>query len=395
MTTVSRRDFVQSMGAAQLPVAGLASAERLKGVAVRRADENGDGVISGRAEAAALWDAMCARDVVETRQARRLLPLPLLPATSVPTLEGQRLAAVESFRMADVRAKQDMARGDRFAREGVLRTGPARGEPLDTTKARPVVILDEKQKIDACRKAGVDPATIEHAFANLSHDGMFHTALVPRGAVKELSVLVESFPAPVPAAHAMLRFTLADDKPAILVPQGSDPGARTLALPDLVFSAEALGQPGWKYDLVAGEQGAFALVNRFESLEDRYRHVNRFTPKHPVAMHRLQVTAAEANDVLREAIATSHRVGLDHSYRTLNRSCGTEAFAVLDRGIGDDVPAHVKVARAITGERLPPLADRYLAMRGLLASGHRPVDLDAAWAAAPRAVRPRAVRPHD
>jgi hypothetical protein len=112
-------------------------------------------------------------------------------------------------------------------------------------------------------------------------------------------------------------------------------------------------------------------------------------------MHRLQVTAAEANDVLREAIATSHRVGLDHSYRTLNRSCGTEAFAVLDRGIGDDVPAHVKVARAITGERLPPLADRYLAMRGLLASGHRPVDLDAAWAAAPRAVRPRAVRPHD
>jgi hypothetical protein len=251
------------------------------------------------------------------------------------------------------------------------------------------VILDEKQKIDACRKAGVDPATIEHAFANLSHDGMFHTALVPRGAVKELSVLVESFPAPVPAAHAMLRFTLADDKPAILVPQENDPTAPTLALSDLVFSAEALAQPGWRYDLVQGQKRAFGLVDRFESLEDRYRHVNSSTPVHPVTVHRLNVTPAEANDVLREALSTSERVGLGDSYNTLNRSCGTEAFAVLDRGIGNDVPAHVHLARAITGERLPPIAERYLALRGLLPADHKPNFLNAEYAVAPRLVTPR------
>lgn len=383
MTTVSRGEFIQSVASARLPVAGLAAAARLQGVAVARADANRDGVINGPGEAAALWDAMCNRDVVQTEQKRR--PLPLLPPRTSPTTEGQRLAAVESFRLADIRVQQNTARGDRFAREGVLRSGPARGEPLDTTKARPVVLLDDKAKVDACKKAGVDPATIEHAFANLSHGGAFYTILVPRGAVKDLSVMIETFPAPVPAAHAMLRFTLADDKPAILVPQGDDAAARTLALPDLVFSAEAIGQPGWKYDLVAGQTNSFGLVDRFESLEDRYHHVNSYTPQHPVAMHRLNVTSAEANDVLREALSTSNRVGLGDAYNTLNRSCGTEAFAVLDRGIGDDVPLQVKFARAVTGERLPPIAEKYLALRGLLAPGHKPVDLNAAWADAPRA----------
>jgi hypothetical protein len=390
MTTVSRSDFVKTNASARLPVDGLAAARRLQGVDVARADANRDGVISGAYEAAALWDAMCDRDVVETTQARR--PLPFLPASTSPTREGERLAAVESFRVADARlralGRTDGTR-DTFAREGTLRSGPARGEPLDTKGARPVVLLDAVQKAEACRKAGVDPATIEHAFANLSHGGAFYTTLVPRGAVKDLSMMIETFPAPVPAAHAMLRFTLADDKPAILVPQGDDANARTLALPDLVFSAEALGQPGWKYDLVNGEKGAFALVDRMESLEDRFQHVDRYTPRHPVAVHRLDVTTAVANDVLREALTTSNRTGLGDAYNTLNRSCGTEAFAVLDRGIGDKVPLQVKIARAVTGERLPPLAEKYLAMRGLLAAGHKPTDLHNELTTAPRLVTPR------
>lgn len=386
MTTVSRSDFVQRLADARLPVDGLTNAVRLRGVEVAAADENRDGVIAGPAEAAALWSALGAGDVVETTRSSR--PLPFLPARTAPTVAGQRLEAVESFRLAELRTRQTAARGDAFARDGVLRTGPARGEPLDTTKARPVVMLDAAAKAEACKKAGVDPATVEHAFANLSHGGAFYTTLVPRDAVKDIGVMIETFPAPVPAAHAMLRFTLADDKPAILVPQDGA-GEGTLALRDLVFSAEALGQPGWKYDLVKGQKGHFAIVDRFESLEDRYRHVNSYTPAHPTVTHPLKVRAGEANDVLREALSTSAKVGLDDSYNTLNRSCGTEAFAVLDRGIGDDVQLAVKFLRAITGERLPPLADKYLAMRGLLAPGHQPVDLNAEWARAPRSVTPR------
>jgi hypothetical protein len=386
MTTVSRADFVRTLADARLPVADMAAAKRLAGVDVARADANGDGVIAGRAEAAALWNAITPQVVVATTAPKRALPF--LPERPAPTVEAQRLEAVESFRLTDVRVRQNAARGDVFAREGLLRSGPARGEPMDTTKARPVVLLDAAAKAEACRKAGVDPATIEHAFANLSHGGAFYTTLVPQGAVQDLAVMIETFPAPVPAAHAMLRFTLADDRPAILVPQTHD-GKGTLALKDLVFSAEALAQPGWKYDLLKGQKGEFGLVDRFESLQDRYQHVNRYTPAHPVATHRLQVSAAEANDVLREALSTSARVGLDDRYNTLNRSCGTEAFAILDRGIGSDVPVHVKLARAVTGERLPPLAEKYLALRGLLPPGHKPVDLNAEWAQAPRSVTPR------
>jgi hypothetical protein len=387
MTTVSRSDFVKNNESARLPVAGLAAADRLQGVNVARADANRDGVISGAYEAAALWDAMCDRDVVETTQQRRALPL--LPKQTAPTLAGQRLAAVESFRVADARVRTLAASGDPFGREGVLEKGPARGEPLDTAKSRPVVLLDAAQKAEACRKAGVDPATIDHAFANLSHGGAFYTTLVPKGAVKDLSMMIETFPAPVPAAHAMLRFTLADDKPAILVPQTDDPQPRTLALPDLVFSAEALGQPGWKYDLVNGQKNAFALVDRMESLEDRFHHVDSYTPRHPVAVHRLNVSPAVADNVLREALSTSNRTGLSDEYNTLNRSCGTEAFAVLDRGIGDKVPLQVKLARAVTGERLPPVAAKYLAMRGLLEPGHKPTDLHDEMTRAPRMATPR------
>ena len=35
------------------------------------------------------------------------------------------------------------------------------------------------------------------------------------------------------------------------------------------------------------------------------------------------------------------------------------------------------------------LAEKYLAMRGLLAPGHEPVELNAEWARAPRSATPR------
>jgi hypothetical protein len=388
MTSVARRDFIQQLQSTPLAVADLRQAARLADVDVAKADANRDGVIAGPQELGALWNGISGSTVAPTTQERAgLFPWSKPRTTSTPA--GERLAAVESFRLQALRMQEAAARGDVYGREGVVEGGPARGEPVDSTKARPVQLLDAAAKAEACRKAGVDPATIEHAFANLRHDGAFHIALVPRGAVEHLSVLQENFPAPVPAAHAMLRFQLRDDRPAILVPQTNEPNPKTQALPDLVFSAEALGQPGWRYDLVAGQKGNFQLVDRMESLEDRFRHVESYNPPHPVHVHRVNVSSAVANQVLAEALATSERRGFADQYSTIERSCGTEAFGILDRGVGHNVPLHVHLARAITGERLPTHAHQYLRLRGLVDRDDRPTLLADEMRAAPRVATPR------
>lgn len=297
---------------------------------------------------------------------------------------GERFEAVESFRSAALRAREAAAQGDAFARTGTLQHGPAKGEPLDTANSRPVVRLGEAEKIAACRAANVDPDTIGEAFANLRHQDGFYTALVPKDAVRDVYLMLESFPAPVPAAHAMLRFALEDGKPAVLVPQNQTGDRTVLSLPDLVFSSEAIGQPGWKYDLLRGQKGHFGLVDRFESLEDRFHRVESYSPKHPVTQHRIALSDEQKQSVLRASLALSEERGFAATYNTLERSCTTEAFLALDRGVGDDVPMHVKLARMITGERVPTLSPTYLALRGIAAEGETPTLLSEEMAQAPR-----------
>lgn len=382
MTKVSRADFVAHHIDQPLPTQELAAAQRLKGVDVRDADRDGDGLIAGETELRALWLGITDELTVETREKRKSFPFG--QETVAKTAAGERLEAVESFRMAALRAKEAAAQGDAYARSGTLQHGPAKGEPLDAAKARPVARLGEAEKIAACRVVGVDPDTIGEAFANLRHHGEFYVALVPKDAVRDVYLMLESFPAPVPAAHAMLRFALADDKPAVLVPQDQTGDPTVLSLPDLVFSSEALGQPGWSYDLLRGQKGHFGLVDRFESLEDRFRHVESYSPKHPVTQHRVALSSEQKQDVLRAAVTLSEDRGFSGTYNTLERSCTTEAFLALDRGVGDDVPVHVKLARLVTGERVPTLSPTYLSLRGIAAKGETPTLLSEEMARAPR-----------
>lgn len=391
MPRITRSDFIQNNRDVALPVQALAQAARLQGVKPANADANKDGVISGPAELSALWDQLCGKDAVETKATEKSW-MPWSRLREVDTREGQRLQAVESFRVAALRTREAAAAGDSYLRTGELQGGPARGEPMDTERARPVARLDAAARAEACARAGIDPATIGEAFANFRHNGRFWISLVPKDAVKDVYVMLESFPAPVPAAHAMLRFALHDDKKAILVPQDKRAATEMLELPDLVFSAEALGQPGWRYDLVAGQTGSFGMVNRFESLEDRFHHVESYEPIHPVAQHRVNIDGHDKQAMLAEALRTSESKGLKDTYNTANNSCGTEAFAVLDRGIGNDVPPWVHAARFVTGERLPPLGELYLRMRGLLKEGEKSPSLHDEMAASARVATPR-VRP--
>lgn len=382
MTKVSRANFVTRHLDHPLPTEGLATAQRLKGVDVRGADRDGDGHIAGETELRSLWLGITNELTVETREKRKSFPFGR--ETVATTIAGERLEAVESFRVAALRAREARAEGDPYARSGTLQHGPARGEPLDAARARPIARLGETEKIAACRSANIDPDTIGEAFANLRHDGGFYLALVPKDAVRDVYLMLESFPAPVPAAHAMLRFALEDGKAAILVPQ-DQMGERTLlSLPDLVFSSEALGQPGWSYDLLRGQKGHFGLVDRFESLENRFRHVESYSPKHPVTQHRVALSTEQKQDVLRAALALSEERGFTATYNTLERSCTTEAFLVLDRGVGDEIPAHVKLARLVTGERIPTLSPMYLALRGIAAKGEAPTLLSEEMTRSPR-----------
>jgi hypothetical protein len=357
MSPIDRSRFLRRQSNQSLSVDELQRARRLFGVDVKRADHDGDGQIHGADEAAALWDEATAP------AQNGLGAWGLHPGQVV----RDRVAALDSFSLAAERRAQVALSGDTLAREGVVQHGPARGEPLDTTKARPAVRLSEAERLAACAKAGLDPATVGEAFANFSHDGRFFTALVPRDAVENVYLLTESFSAPLPAAHTMLRFQLAADKPVTLVPQDGQGAPRTLG--NLVFSAEALAQPNWQYDLLAGQQGHYQLVGRFESVEDRFAHVESSTPAHQVEQVRLTLRPEQRHAMLAEAVRTSDTTGLEATYNTLNRSCATEAFAVIDRVLADELPVPAQLATALLGARVPMAGRQYLSLRGLVPDG--------------------------
>jgi hypothetical protein len=186
--------------------------------------------------------------------------------------------------------------------------------------------------------------------------------------------MLETFPAPVPAAHQMLCFELDPEKSAILLPQNDDPQPQITRLPDLNFSAEALGQPGYQYDLVKGEEGDFGLVERMESLVDRYGHVESYDPPHPVDLWRLNVSDEVKQAMLAEALKTSEETGLNATYDTFLRSCVTEACGIIDRTTGGGGFLE-SLAGNMGTERVPNLVPTYLRMRRLIRPDDKPVSL--------------------
>ena len=337
-----------------MSVTELSQAKRTQALDAAQADLNGDGMIQGEAEAATLFRQLSGG-------------ADSLALDDPKSASAQAIKALENFASVSKNPPPGRVGHDPFEPDHRVASGNYQGEPINYDKRRSVVKLSP---IEA-EQYGVQPG--ELAFANYGHDGKHWVAIVPDDAVEKASIMMEYFPAPIPAGHSMLRFHLKEGKQARLVPQTLGATDEPVKLNDLVLSVEAAGPRNFEYDLLEGAGSHYGIVYSFESLSDRALHTQR--NGNSVKQMPLKLSNDQLQKILYEAVHTADRARPDEMYNTLTKNCVNETFHIIDRGIGQNVSPQVHMARLLTAENLPPVTEYYMSIRGIRDDSHTMDDL--------------------
>lgn len=258
---------------------------------------------------------------------------------------------------------------DRFEPRARLEKGPRSGECLDTRVGRPVRRLSEQEAKNFGGSAS-DTITV----ANVSHRGEYYVAHIPYKKIKSGIFQLEYFPAIVPAGHTQLRLQFEENAPVTLVSQASKDMTKVVKVNDLILSVEAIGDPGYKYDLFKGMEDHFAAVHRITTLQDKYQHMV-VRQKHRVEQWKLNLTPSELAKILQQYVQKSESAGTSTMYHTLFFNCTTEIVAAIDAGAQYNLLEKFGKFTAKTTDFYPNVIRISLQKRGLLPKFGRGNDL--------------------
>jgi len=257
---------------------------------------------------------------------------------------------------------------DPFEPRERIPTGPNKGRCYDTRQIRPVVRLDAAE---AALYGG--PGVDELVLANVFHDGTFWVAHVPRSDVENVVFQLEYFPAIVPAGHTQMRIRFRADAPVRLFGQTVENAGETHTLRDLVLSVEAVGQPGYRYDIVRGVLDNFGTAYRVTSLAAKLDHMvvqNNRT----VEQWELATTPDERRRLVETYAQDSETRGMQTMYNTLFVNCTNEAIRILDLSIVYNLGEQIARFLAKVTEFYPNIVRTALIARGLV-----PLDGSSDW----------------
>lgn len=249
---------------------------------------------------------------------------------------------------------------DPFEPQSRLPTGDNKGQCYDTRKARPVARLTE-ETARAYGGSAKDVLTV----ANITHKGKFFVGHIPLSSLKTAIFHLEYFPAVVPAGHTQLRLQFDEKLPVTLVSQSKAEPTTVDRVTDLVLSVEALGQPGFKYDLFKGMDDQFGAVYRITSLEEKFDHMVR-KQNHRVEQWKLNASQSELRAILENYVARSEQRGLNTMYHTIKLNCTNEIMAAIDEGMDYSLREKFGKFTAKTTDFYPNVIRISLIKRGLL-----------------------------
>lgn len=252
---------------------------------------------------------------------------------------------------------------DPFEPKSRIPKGDHKGECYDTRKARSLVQLTEEQ---ASKYGGAAKGVL--SVANVTHKGKFHVAHIPLEGLKNAIFHLEYFPAVVPAGHTQLRLQFDEKMPVTLISQSKSEMTSVDRVTDLVLSVEALGQPGYQYDIFKGMDDQFGAVYRMTSLEEKYDHMVR-KQSHRVEQWKLNMSHDEMKEVLQKYVAKSQERSMNYMYHTLKLNCTNEIVAAIDAGMDYNLRERVGQFTAKTTDFYPNVIRISLIKRGLLPLG--------------------------
>ncbi|NBO38441.1 DUF4105 domain-containing protein [bacterium] len=325
------------------------------------------------------WQALCFALAVNKRVVRALATAVLGVTMVRKNFAVALLGIVATFSACTQKSTNDTAglssfdlkncvfdAKDPFESHARLPKGPHAGECYDTRQARSLVKLNAAE---AAKYGGSAAGYL--SVANVSHKDKFYVANIPVNAIKNVIFHLEHFPAAVPAGHTQLRLQFEENSPVTLVAQTISRGERPVQVRDLVLSTEALGQPGFSYDIFKGQgnplkgSGEYGVVYRMVSLESKFDHMIR-KQNHKVEQWKLNVTREESRRILEQFVFKSQSRGMNYMYDTLTLNCTTEAIAALDAGVDYNIAERIgKFASKLT-DFYPNVIRASLVNRGLL-----------------------------
>ena len=252
---------------------------------------------------------------------------------------------------------------DPFEPRSRLPKGDNAGKCYDTRKARSIVRLTEEQAKNYGGSAK-DVLTV----ANISHKGKFFVGHIPLASLKAAIFQLEYFPAVVPAGHTQVRLQFDEKLPVTLISQSTAEPTIVDRVTDLVMSVEALGQPGYQYDIFKGMDDQFGAVYRLTSLEEKYDHMVR-KQNHRVEQWKLDMKPEEMRTALVKYVAKSQERGMNFMYHTIKLNCTNEIVAAIDDGMDYSLREKFGKFTAKTTDFYPNVIRISLIKRGLLPLG--------------------------
>jgi hypothetical protein len=248
---------------------------------------------------------------------------------------------------------------DYFAPSGKMPSGKFIGKCLETHK-RSFRLVEPEAAAHVVPEAVVRSRSATSQFvANVSHDGDFWTAVLPKkDGIESLTFLVERFVPRWLAAHTMLRAEFTE--PVLLFCQ-THPERAPVQLKNLILTVEALAyQGGPQFNPISTLGQGFALATRFQSLEDRVAQAIDIE-KNTVRQYRLNLTNDEKDLFWWAVVNEVHDPDMKGMYNLINRNCMNVLFRAIDIVVGR---ARSFISRIATF--YPLKTKSALAARGLL-----------------------------
>ncbi|MBC7396107.1 MAG: DUF4105 domain-containing protein [Bdellovibrionales bacterium] len=234
-----------------------------------------------------------------------------------------------------------------------LPSGPHQGERVPVEFRRSIQIL---------HKDADSTVTV----ANFAHNDSYYLAKIPLKGLEKIIFQIDYFSGSIPAAHSEIRLRFRDDSPILLYPQlKSEENKSAVAIHEAVFSIEAVKSESTALSFMKGFGKNYAVAYRFISMKQKHHDLVELA-KERVTQYELNLSEADREAILTEAIETSDRVGVSQFYNTWKRNCTTELIRIIDNAV--PMAAWRVVLRPVTfvGAHYPVFVRSTLRSRGLL-----------------------------
>lgn len=238
----------------------------------------------------------------------------------------------------------------------VMDVGENKGECM-ATHARPVMQTEESLSRPIYKNSV--------QLANVSHKGEFYTAEIPMHGIEDVIFQVETFEAPVPAAHTQIRLKFLENSPVTLINQDPTSENSEFVTHNLIFSVEAIGEEGYEYDIFKGLGKNMKTVYRVKTLEGFVERVV-VGKGSQVKQWKMKLDKSEKRKLLMNYTFYSAKKGFSDIYNTVKLNCTIELLRIVDQSTRNSF--RKSFGKLITLDLYPAVVKPALISRGLVSA---------------------------